>query len=476
MAAPWLTYEKLGKKHGGIIYSKLLGMDFIVINSEKVALELLEQRSAIYSDRPYLVPLKLFGLDFNTATMPYGDTWRQHRRMFHFAFNREASKKYSSIQIKKVKHLLAQLLTTPWDYAKHLDTFSAAIIMAITYDYEVAPQNDPCVTKISRMVEVAVEVATPERSALLGSLPLLAYIPHWFPGGGYKRRKEEICRLARDVLDEPVKYVEDCIVAGTAKKSMVFDLFQKRFVKDSSLDQEEAIKAMAATVFSPGAETTGSTIRVFLLAMVLYPEIQSRAQEELDKVVGTDRLPNFTDRENLPYIEAILLETLHWYPVAPLGIPHRTTTRDEYNGMCIPKGEPLLRCTLVNVNSKHPRAMTHDEGRFPEPAVFKPERHLTLSGTLAEGTLSHTFGFGRRICPGRYIADRTIWLAVASMLATLRIEEAKDKAGNGIPVKPDFTSGLAIRPKPFACSIKARSLETALLIHRAATPSNSELS
>jgi cytochrome P450 len=62
---------------------------------------------------------------------------------------------------------------------------------------------------------------------------------------------------------------------------------------------------------------------VFFLAMVLYPDVQKRAQEEIDSVVGKDRLPTFEDRPSLPYIDAIVLETLRWNPILPLGDLHR---------------------------------------------------------------------------------------------------------------------------------------------------------
>jgi cytochrome P450 len=68
----------------------------------------------------------------------------------------------------------------------------------------------------------------------------------------------------------------------------------------------------------PQAQTF-STLLVFFLAMVLHPEVQAKAQAEIDRVVGKDRLPDFDDRPALPYLEAIMRETLRWYPVVPLG-------------------------------------------------------------------------------------------------------------------------------------------------------------
>lgn len=80
----------------------------------------------------------------------------------------------------------------------------------------------------------------------------------------------------------------------------------------------------------------------FFLAMTLYPDVQHKAQEEIDRVVGSDRLPGFQDRENLPYIDAIVKEVLRWHPVAPMGLAHVSTEDDICEGYLIPKGALLL--------------------------------------------------------------------------------------------------------------------------------------
>ena len=76
----------------------------------------------------------------------------------------------------------------------------------------------------------------------------------------------------------------------------------------------------ALFVVLAGADTTLSTVQSFILAMLLYPEVQKKAQEELDRVVGTDRLPTFADRDNLPYLEALVSEVHRWMPVSPMGM------------------------------------------------------------------------------------------------------------------------------------------------------------
>ena len=81
-----------------------------------------------------------------------------------------------------------------------------------------------------------------------------------------------------------------------------------------------------------------STQTFFILAMTLHREVQEKAQAEIDRVIGSDRLPTFEDRRSLPYVEAVYREVLRWRPVAPLGFPHCTTADDVYNGFYIPKG------------------------------------------------------------------------------------------------------------------------------------------
>ena len=76
--------------------------------------------------------------------------------------------------------------------------------------------------------------------------------------------------------------------------------------------------------------------------MALFPEVQQRAHEELDRVIGQHRLPNFSDLKDLPYVRAVIMETLRWMPVTPFGVPHAVTSDDYYKGYYIPKGACII--------------------------------------------------------------------------------------------------------------------------------------
>jgi len=192
--------------------------------------------------------------------------------------------------------------------------------------------------------------------------------------------------------------------------------------------------------------------------MTLNPECQERAQNELDTIVGTGRLPDLSDRDSLPYVEALVQETLRIYPAVPLGVPHRSIEDDVYNGMFIPKHSMVIS----NI-----RAMTWDERIYSEPKRFNPSRYLPKPEGNNEPYPVSAFGFGRRVCPGRHLASGSVWLAIASMLSTFKISKAIDQNGVEITPKEEFTSGISSHPVPFECRIEPRSAAARNLIMQA---------
>ncbi|KAH7913512.1 cytochrome P450 [Hygrophoropsis aurantiaca] len=448
VSQPWLTYTAWGKRYGGIVYSCILGQDFVIINDENIARTLLDRRGAIYSDRPVLGANKLFGLDFNTGLLPYGDVWRAHRKIYHQTLRSDRAALYHDIYFRKAHDFVQNLINFPDDLEAHVQTLSASLIMAVTYGYETQIRDDPFVHRVQELINIITQTITPERSALLIAFPFLEHFPEWFPGAAFKRRAR-LCRdLAAEVVERPFQYVIEQMAKEIAPQSMVSD-FQRDAIARGEDHQNEMVKGVAAT--------TSSTLHVFLLAMVLYPEVQQRAQAEIDAVVGDERLPNFDDRAALPYVEAICREVLRWNPVVPLSLPHATSSDDTFNGYYIPKG------AIVVINAW---GITHNEIAYPDPFQFKPERHFTADGQLKDDPLFNNLGFGlgRRICPGRHFAERSVWAAIVSVLSCVRIEKARGPDGREIEVLPKFTTGLAIHPKPFQYSVVSRSATKAKLL------------
>ncbi|KAG2144722.1 cytochrome P450 [Suillus bovinus] len=440
---PWLTYTAWGKTYGKIICSRILGIDFIIINSETIARELLEKRSANYSTRPVIPTNKLAGLDFNTVFLPYGETLRQHRKIFHQALRAEVSVSYHEMYSRYASELVINLLGDAASdlLQQHTLTYTGSLIMAVTYGHHARGHEDPFLTRAYEFADIGKHILSPERAAMFTSFPFLTKLPFWCFGGALSlmgRSRE----LAQQLLNEPFNEVKAQVANGTASRSLVAD-FLSQAHDDADEDTMKAVSLMGY----PAVETSTSVLQIFLLAMVLYPDVQARARAEIDQVVRRDKMPCLDDRASLPYLDAVLCEVLRWYPVAPLGAPHATSNDDVYDGYFIPKG------MIVMVNQW---AMSRDEDIFPDASCFDPSRHLTVDGKLKDSFVNHfAFGHGRRICPGRWFAENGLWTAAATILAVLRIDHAKDSNGNRIEVKPEFTTGMAIRPKPFHCSFES---------------------
>ena len=152
--------------------------------------------------------------------------------------------------------------------------------------------------------------------------------------------------------------------------------------------------------------------------MIAYPEFQRKAHAELDEVVGSARPPTFADLPSLPYIRAMVKETLRWSLTVPFGIPHASSADDWYEGMFIPKGTICLQ-NMRLINSE-PDVFGTDAERFDPARYLDGNRQVKVLDGREEGHMS--FGFGRRICPGRYVAEGTLAIDIATLLWAMRFE------------------------------------------------------
>ena len=159
--------------------------------------------------------------------------------------------------------------------------------------------------------------------------------------------------------------------------------------------------------------------------MIAYPEVQIQAHTELDEVVGNARPPTFADIPSLPYIRAMVKETLRWSLVVPFGVPHSTTEDDWYEGMFIPKGTVCLQ-NMRTIHSE-PDVFGSDAARFNPNRYLDESRQVKVLDGREDGHL--TFGFGRRICPGRYVAEGTLAIDIATLLWAMRFERPEGIRG-----------------------------------------------
>ncbi|KAJ6511711.1 cytochrome P450 [Mycena vulgaris] len=391
----WNTYLNWSRElKSDIIHVDAGGTSIVILSSMEAIKDLFERPS-----RPRLTMLvDLMG--------------RSHRKLFHESLNEGAAKQFYVHERTAAHRLLRQIINDPRNVMKHLRNMAGALILGITYGIDVLPSDDPYIDLVKEAMHGLATASAPGRF-MVDAIPALKYVPSWVPGAGFKRKAKQWRKATRDLLNTP-----------------------------ESRAQETIIKATAANMYAGGAGTTVAALGTFVLAMLMNPEAQVKAQAELDAVLGHGHLPDFTDEPALPYTSALLKEVLRWRPVTPLGVPHYLSVDDEYQGYRIPAGSVKM---------------------YPDPHTFKPERFM-LGGKLNPAVMdpeTAAFGYGRRICPGKHMAYSSLWITIASILATLDIKKALDKNEKEIEPSHEYFPGLISCPVSFECSLTPRSRQAA---------------
>ncbi|PIL25357.1 cytochrome P450 [Ganoderma sinense ZZ0214-1] len=433
-----------------VVYLNVLGQDTIVLGSLKAARDLLDKRSANYSDRPTLVMTQLLGYDWFFPLMNYGPRWRQHRRAVHPLMTPDVIPQYRAFHLDAARNLLRLILQKPQDLSSHIKFTFAAMVMGAIYGLEIREPDDKYYHMIERMGDIAEQIVIPGRFPV-EAFPGLRYLPSWFPGCGFKKWAEDARRDMLITVDALFENSKSVVTTDPSKRTMI-----QRILEDSASqggeELEEMCKELAATIYVAGADTSNVMMRAFFLAMALYPEVQKKAQLELDAVVGAERLPDFSDRPSLPYVTALIKELLRWHPATPMGVPHRILADDEYNGYIVPAGATVF----VNIWD-----MLRDPELYPQPEEFIPERFLDSAGNVdvcGRDPADVAFGFGRRFCPGRHFADSTLFILCASVLSAFEIGPPLGEDGAPIPVKREASDQYIVsHPKVYNYTIKPRS-------------------
>ncbi|KAI9162740.1 Cytochrome P450 monooxygenase CLM2 [Paramyrothecium foliicola] len=335
---------------------------------------------------------------------------------------------------------------------------AAAIILNIVYGYSIEPDKlDPLTNLVQLMMDNFSRAFVPMAWSV-DVLPALNYLPEGFPLTSFKRIGRQWKRINEIVIDAPYLFVRDQMMQRQNRPSYVSSLVDSLSSSDNgaarlSKDDEDGIKVTAAALYGGGADTTVSSISSFVLAMMLFPAVQKKAQKEINDVVGNARLPDSNDQARLPYINALVKEALRWFPVVPIATAHATSTEILYDGYRIPKGSYILSSIWW---------FLHDPDVYADPSSFDPERYFESRNEPDPS--EHVFGYGRRICPGRYLAVESLFITISRILAAFDISKAVDDNGKVIEPELKATSGLVSHPATFPFTIKPRSVRHEELI------------
>ncbi|TCD64420.1 hypothetical protein EIP91_004101 [Steccherinum ochraceum] len=374
--------------------------------------------------------------------------------MFHQQFHAGVVGRFRPIQLHQARAFLSRVFDTP-EYAKqHIRLMITSTILDVAYGRKISGMDDEYVHNAEKANE-ALGIGLVPGASWLEYLPYLKYIPSWVPGNQSMKLVDHYKPYISFTRDRAFAEVKAALDSGTAPASVCATLLEEHRVKYGGTEAQVEFDTVAKNIMGVAYQFT---LETFIVAMAMYPDVQRKAQAELDRVIGPNRLPEYDDVEALHYLRAVLMETTRWLPIIPLGIPHMVTEDDVYKGWRIPKG------SLIIPNAW---AMLHNPKDYPDPQTFRPERFLTADGIINADVRDPTaiaFGFGRRICPGKPFVENTLMIFMASVLHSFDITPGVDTSGRPIELSGELNGSFLTAPRDVPRGFTPRSQKSVELI------------
>ncbi|KAJ2919371.1 hypothetical protein MD484_g982, partial [Candolleomyces efflorescens] len=210
-ANPWEGYHKLCEKYGDVIYLKAPGHGILVLDYHRRAVDLLDQRSANYSDRMVSPIVELMDLSWSFGLMPYGPLWRQHNRTFHRFFSTSGVQQFYPILYEETNAFLRKVKSQPKDIFEDIQFLFGATLMRMSYGFDDAQRNEELVNIGAILVSRFSDAVVPGR-LLVGFIPALKYIPSWFPGAGFQKILKNLAHLSFKTVHTPFEEAKSNLV------------------------------------------------------------------------------------------------------------------------------------------------------------------------------------------------------------------------------------------------------------------------
>ncbi|EAZ44883.1 hypothetical protein OsJ_29523 [Oryza sativa Japonica Group] len=368
-ALPHRSIHELSKRYGPLMQLRFGSFPVVVGSSAEMARFFLKSHDIVFTDRPRTAAGKHTTYNYTDILWsPYGAYWRQARKMcVTELFSARRLESFEHIRGEEVRALLRDLHG------------AAAPVLLRDYLFHGDARRD---------------------------------IAHGAGQEGYIRRMKRVGkkldRFMEHVLDEHDK-VRRQQGDRFAARDLVDVLLQ--LADDPNLEvqlRRDNVKALTQDLIAGGTDTSAITVEWAISELLRKPEILAKATEELDRVVGRGRLVTETDMTSLPYVEAIVKETMRVHPVAPLLAPHVAREDASVGGYDIPAGTRVL----VNVWT-----IARDPALWDSPEEFMPERFIgSKIDVKGQDFQLLPFGSGRRLCPGHSLGLKVIQLSLASLL------------------------------------------------------------
>jgi cytochrome P450 len=432
---------KLRRKYGDI-FGVYLGSELtIFLNGYDTIHEALVKRGTVFSKRP---KNQLRGENRVAIVFGNGQSWKDLRQFTLHAIRELCYRKTGftledriNEELSYFTEKLSSLNCTDVNLSSLITLSFANIIYGIIHGRRVGYEDKKFIWYLDKLDEAFKRHL--KTQTLNACFPFLYYLPGDILG---LQVRDTTAFLNSQYFEEICKPNYDNYRAGENNCFMDYCIAAE---KTSKTFQRENVWVILHDLMAAGSETTATTLKWVIFALAKYPAFKKKIQNKVDVVLPRDKTPSMSDKENLPYVEATILEALRFGSVVPLSVPHAVLHDTVFQGFKIPADATIL----PNIYSVH-----FDPDIFPEPEEFRPERFLNESETSITGTEKLIpFSLGPRSCLGETLARMELFLYVTTIVQKLDIQAP---SGEELPsVKGIF--GLTRRPQDNKVNIRLRS-------------------
>ncbi|KAF8649401.1 hypothetical protein AX16_005842 [Volvariella volvacea WC 439] len=462
-ALPHFQFTEWAREYGDVFSLKVLGQTMIVLNSPNVVREIFERRSLASCNRPKSTIADIItpnNLNLGTGRFA-NEAWKALRKASAQCLSNENLRKKRDFQKAEATQMMFDFYNDPDNWYHHISRFTTSYAMGLVYGLRNTSFKSKDVSDFltaQRLFMEALEFGTMPPVDLI---PILKYVPEYF--AGWKRQANYIKSLHDELYGRLVDRVEERMKKGLSIESFMEEAITKQ--QQWGFKTRDYLTNFGGTLLE-GSDTSSATLQYIVMCLVAYPEKQKKAQEEVDRVVGSQRAPTWDDIPNLPYVRALIEEVQRFRPVANLGLPHEMVRDEIVDGHLYPK-DAVLWMNLYMI--------FHDERYFENPHDFVPERFLQhplgVRSDIEDDPgrrANMLFGGGRRVCPGITFAKTSMEMNTVNWLWAFDfLPDVDPKTGKEIyPSVNDYASGITATPQPFKCRIKPRSAAKADMIQK----------
>ncbi|XP_019503391.1 PREDICTED: cytochrome P450 1B1 [Hipposideros armiger] len=454
-SAPHLSFARLAQRYGDVFQIRLGSCPVVVLNSDRAIRQALVHQGSAFADRPRFDSFRVVSGGLSLAFGQYSERWKAQRRAAHssmraFSARQPRSRRILEIHLLGEARELVELLVRGSAGGDFLDprpltvVAVANVMSAVCFGCRYSHDDAEFRELLSHNEEFGRTVAA---GSLVDVMPWLQRFPN--PVRTAFREFQQLNRnFSNFVLDKFLKHSESLRPGADPRDMMdAVILSVGKEAAEGSGDARLDVEYMPSTItdiFGASQDTLSTALQWLLILFTRYPEVQARVQEELDQVVGRDRLPCLDDQPHLPYVMAFLYEAMRFSSFVPMTIPHATTVNTSVLGYHIPKD------TVVFINQW---SVNHDPVKWPNPENFDPARFLDKDGFLNKDLASCVmiFSVGKRRCIGEELSKIQLFLFIAILA-----HQCNFKANPDEPSKMDFNYGLTIKPKSFKINVTLR--------------------